>query len=215
VVEDFSDFSIDFERLLGRAFVERPAVLVSTSSTTPPGLSHRVLNRWAEEGVELVETSTRRTLNERTTEQAFESIEKSEKSSTTEDELSDAVRSENGANTKLGVTLNSTGSYGVVGFVDGSTTVGNQLRCRTVQQGGTRADPSVAAPADREALKRDQKELQVELKTVTENTDTRAVRYVINNTTQDLINYELRARCGQSRVQVQDYGVQTLLAGIC
>ena len=169
-----------------------------------------VQHLWLSPGgvVELVETSTRRTLNERTTEQAFESIEKSEKSSTTEDELSDAVRSENGANTKLGVTLNSTGSYGVVGFVDGSTTVGTSFDVeRSSKEAREQTHRSLRQQTEKLSSEI-RKSFKSSFKTVTENTDTQSRRYVINNTTQDLINYELRRKMRQVGVQVQDYGVQ-------
>lgn len=43
-------------------------------------------------------------------------------------------------------------------------------------------------------------------KTVTETTDTSSKRYVLNNTTPDLINHELRRKMRQVGVQVQDIG---------
>ena len=87
-----------------------------------------VQHLWLSPGgmVELVEVTTRRTLVERTTEQATESVQKSEDTTSGEDELNLAVRHENGDNTKLGVTLNATASSGI-GFVSGSTTLGSSL----------------------------------------------------------------------------------------
>jgi len=43
-------------------------------------------------------------------------------------------------------------------------------------------------------------------KTITETTDTSSKRYVLNNSTNDLINYELRRKMRQVGVQVQDIG---------
>jgi hypothetical protein len=169
-----------------------------------------VQHLWLSPGglVELVETSTRRTLIERTTEQAFESIEKAEKSSTTEDELSDAVRSENGANTKLGVTLNSTGTYGVAGFVDGSTTVGSSLNVEESSKDAREKTHRALRQQTEKLSSEIRKSFKSTFKTVTETTDTQSRRYVINNTTKKLLNYELRRKMRQVGVQVQDYGLQ-------
>src|SRR5207253_1181142 len=138
----------------------------------------------------------------------FESIEKTEKSTTTEDELSDAVRSENGSNTKLGVTLNSTGTYGIAGFVDGSTTVGSSFN---VEESSKQAREQTHRSLRQQTEKLSseiRKSFKSSFKTVTENTDSQSRRYVINNTTQHLINYELRRKMRQVGVQVQDYGAQ-------
>ena len=43
-------------------------------------------------------------------------------------------------------------------------------------------------------------------RTVTETTDTSSKRYVLTNTTPDLLNYEMRHKMRQVGVQVQDIG---------
>jgi hypothetical protein len=169
-----------------------------------------VQHLWLSPGgvVELVEVSTRRTLVERSTEQAFESIDKSEKSSMSQDELSDAVRSENASNTKLGVTLSSTGSYGVSAFVKGSTTVGSSFDAdQSSKEAREQTHKSLRQQTDKLSSEI-RKSFKSSFKTVTETTDTQSRRYVINNTTQELINYELRRKMRQVGVQVQDYGIQ-------
>ena len=45
-------------------------------------------------------------------------------------------------------------------------------------------------------------------KTVTETTDTRSRRFVIQNPTQDLLNYELRRKMRRVGVQMQDLGTR-------
>lgn len=169
-----------------------------------------VQHLWLSPGgtVELVETSTRRTLVERTNEQAFESLQKSENSATTQDDLSDAVRSDNSANTKLGVTLSSTGTYGICGFVDGSTTVGSSFNVeQSSKQAREQTHKAMRQQSDK--LSSDiRKSYKSTFKTVTETTDTQSRRHVINNTTAKLINYELRRKMRQVGVQVQDYGLQ-------
>ena len=172
-------------------------------------LGQPVQHLWLSPGgvVELVEVSTRRTLVERTTEQTFESIEKSEHSSNIQDELSDAVRSENGANTKLGVTLSSSGSYGV-GFVNGSTTVGTSLNAeQSSKEAREHTGKSLRQQTDKLSSEI-RKSFKSSFRTVTETTDTESRRYVINNNTESLVNYELRRKMRQVGVQVHDYGMQ-------
>jgi len=168
-----------------------------------------VQHLWLSPGgvVELVEVSTRRTLVERTTEQTFESIEKSERSSNIQDELSDAVRSENGANTKLGVTLSSSGSYGV-GFVNGSTTVGTSLNAEQSSKDAREHTGKSLRQQTAKLSSEIRKSFKSSFRTLTETTDTESRRYVISNSTENLVNYELRRKMRQVGVQVHDYGMQ-------
>jgi hypothetical protein len=156
--------------------------------------------------VELVEVSTRRTLVEQSTEQALESSTKSERSSTDEQELSDAIRSENSDNTKLGVTLTSTGNY-TVGFVSGSTQLSTSYNVEKASK-EAREDTHRSLRQQTEKLSSEiRKNFKSTFKTVTETTDTQSRRYVIQNKTKKLINYELRRKMRQVGVQVQDYGL--------
>jgi hypothetical protein len=168
-----------------------------------------VQHLWLSPGgvVELVEVSTRRVLVERSTELAFESSEKAETSSNVQDEISDAVRSENAANTKLGVTVNSSASYGV-GFVSGSTTVGSNFNIEQSSKNGRENTQRSLRQQTQKLASEIRKSFKSSFKTVTETIDTTSRRYVINNTTQKLINYELRRKMRQVGVQVQDVGVQ-------
>jgi hypothetical protein len=59
--------------------------------------------------VELIEISTRKTLTEKTLEQALETVTKSETQITTQDDIADAVKEENRNNIKLGFSY--TGTY--------------------------------------------------------------------------------------------------------
>jgi hypothetical protein len=61
--------------------------------------------------VELVEVSTRKTLIERYTESAIETVIKSEKSTTEQDEISDAVKEDNKSDTKFGVDTTANQSW--------------------------------------------------------------------------------------------------------
>jgi hypothetical protein len=170
-------------------------------------LGSPVQHVWLSPGgtVELIEISTRRTTIERTIEQAFESISKSEKETMTADELSDAVKQENSTDTKLGVSATSNTNYNS-GFVNGSVTVTGsfdldqqQKHAREQTHKSTRQQTQKLSSEIRQSFKST-------FKTVTETTDTTSKRYLLQNTTTKLINYELRRKMRQVGVQLQDYG---------
>ncbi len=171
-------------------------------------LGQPVEHLWLSPGgtVELIEVSTRKTLVERAVESSFESIVRSEKETTLEDEFSDAVRSENTSNTKFGVSLNTTTSFSAASIFTSQVSTGTSFELNTgrkesreqLHKGLRRQSEKVSSE-----LKRNYKS---SFKTVTETTDTKSRRYVIQNTTEKLMNYELRRKMRQIGVQVQDYG---------
>jgi hypothetical protein len=151
--------------------------------------------------VELIETSTRRTLTERTVETLLESVSKSESSATDQEEISDAVKQDNREDTKLGVTSTVNQSWG-----SGSATATASLNMDRTQQ--------VARENTHKRMREQTEKLSTEIrqnyktsfKTVTEVTDTSSKRYVLSNATTDLLNYEMRRKMRQVGVQVQDIG---------
>jgi hypothetical protein len=151
--------------------------------------------------VELVEVSTRRTLVEKTLEQSLETVIKTEKSVTEEDEISDAVKEENRSETKFG--MNGTVNQGWIG---GSATASSSLNLDSTQ--------SKAREHTHRQMRQQTEKLSTEIRrnvkstfrTVTETTDMSSKRYVLNNTTGNLINYELRRKMRQVGVQVHDIG---------
>lgn len=166
-------------------------------------LSPPVSHVWLSPGstVELLEISTRRELIERTIENALETTVKTEKSITEEDELSEAVKEDNKSDTKFG--MNATVNQGWIG---GSASASASIDMGTTQ--------SKARETTHKHMRQQTEKLSTEIrknykstfKTVTEITDTSSKRYVLNNTTQELINYELRRKMRQVGVQVQDIG---------
>jgi hypothetical protein len=155
--------------------------------------------------VELIEISTRKTTVERTIEQSFESITKADKETTTSDELSDAVKQENSSDTKLGVSATSNNNYNT-GFVNGSVSVTGsfsldqqQKQAREQTHKSTRQQTQKLSSEIRQSYKST-------FKTVTETTDTTSKRYLLQNSTSKLMNYELRRKMRQVGVQLQDYG---------
>lgn len=151
--------------------------------------------------VELIEVSTRRTLIEKTFEQSIETTQKIERSSTTKDEISEAVKEDNKTDLKLGASLTVHQSWGT-----GDATATGSLNMDKTQ-GTARENTHKRMREQTEKLSTEIKEnFKSTFKTVTETTDTSSKRYVLSNTTENLINYELRRKMRQVGVQVQDIG---------
>lgn len=147
--------------------------------------------------VELIEVSTRKTIVEKTLETSLESITKSEKSTTDQDEISDAVKEDNKQDIKFGASV--TASYA-------SVTATSNFDFNTSQQ-KSREETHKRMRQQTEKLSTEiRKNVKSTFKTITEVTDTSSKRYVLANTTSDLINYEMRRKMRQVGVQVQDIG---------
>lgn len=153
--------------------------------------------------IELIEVSTRKTVLERSEEMAQESTARSESSETSKDELSDAVKQENGSSTKLGVSTTNTVKYGVYqGTV--SASFGLESTRKEGRETSHKQSREQAEKLSTE-IKRSYKSV---FKTTTESTDTRSRRYVLQNQGDKLINYELRRKMRRVGVQMQDVGVR-------
>ncbi|MBV9326407.1 MAG: hypothetical protein JO352_21795 [Chloroflexi bacterium] len=167
-----------------------------------------VQHLWLSPGgtVEIIEISTRKTTVERTIEQSFESIQKSEKDTTTADELSDAVKQENATDTKLGVSATSNTDY-TAGVVSGSVSVTGSLSLDQ-QQKQAREQTHKSTQQTQKLSTEIRQSYKSTFKTVTETTDMTSKRYVLQNTSDKLVNYELRRKMRQVGIQLQDYGTQ-------
>lgn len=151
--------------------------------------------------VELIEINTRRTLTEQTVESSTQTVQKSETATTDQDELSEAVKQDNRDDLKLGVSATVNQSWGT-----GSASATASLNLEKTQQ--------VARETTHKRMRQQSSKLSSEItqnykttfKTVTETTDTSSKRYTLTNTTDKLINYELRRKMRQVAVQVQDVG---------
>ena len=151
--------------------------------------------------VELMEISTRKTITERYFESTIETTLKTEKSSTEEDELSDAVKESNRSETKFG--MNSTVNQGWIG---GSASASASIDLSTTQDKSREVAHRHMRQQSEKLSTEIRKNFKSTFKTVTEVTDTSSKRYLLSNTTPDLINYELRRKMRQVGVQVQDIG---------
>ncbi len=151
--------------------------------------------------VELVEVTTRKTIVEKVLESEIETTVKTEKSTTDEDELSSAVKEDNKSDTKFGAsaTVNQ-------GWITGSATATATIDLATTQ-GKAREENHRHMRQQSDKLSTEiRKNYKSTFRTVTETTDMSSKRYVLANTTHDLINYELRRKMRQVGVQVQDVG---------
>lgn len=171
-----------------------------------PSVQHIWLSPGA--SLELVEVSTRKVTTERFVEQFSERVSKSELSLTEQDELSDAVKSENASSTKFGVGLNTSHNFKVGQVYNGqvnTTTNYNIEKSEKLARETTHKNLRQSTSKLSEELRQS---IKSSFRTVTETTDVSSRRYVLQNTTKELINYEMRRKMRQVGVQVQDYGTQ-------
>lgn len=151
--------------------------------------------------LELVEVSTRRELVERSYENALETSQTTETSDTQKDELATATKSENQSNVKLGVTNSNTVNYGVYqGNITASFGLETSRKDAREQNFKTSREQSEKLST---SIKQSVKSV---FRTVTETTDSRSRRYVLQNTSEKLVNYELRRKMRRVGVQLQDIG---------
>ena len=161
---------------------------------------------WVSPGgsLELYEASTRSTTVTQTTEMSTTQTAKDETDTTDQDELSDAVKTDNKNDTKIGASVNAGGSF--LGIVHADA------------QAGFNTDSSVDS-SNEEAHKHSRtqseklsKEItqtyKTTFQTVTATTDTTSRRYVLSNNTTSLANYELRRKLRLIGVQLQHIGTR-------
>ncbi|WP_354638343.1 hypothetical protein [Kitasatospora camelliae] len=207
-VEEFEDPYLDFD----------PTRQITDVTLSPVGIVHLfrqfffeldtflgtpVGHVWLSPGssVELVEVSTRRTLVEKTIETALETTAKSERSSTEEDEISDAVKQDNREDMKLGFSSTVNQSWGT-----GNATATGSLNLDKTQQSAREQGHKRMRQQSEKLSTEIRQNFRSTFKTVTETVDSSSKRYVLANTTPKLLNYELRRKMRQVGVQIQDIG---------
>jgi mRNA-degrading endonuclease RelE of RelBE toxin-antitoxin system len=151
--------------------------------------------------VELIETSSRKHLQEKSIETFSETTIKEESSSTEKDELSDAIKTEDKKNMKLGFSATANQSWG-----SGNFSATGSLNMDNTQQTAREEVHKKMSEQTKKLSKEIRNSFKSTFKTITETTDTQSKRYVLNNSTKELINYELRRKMRQVGVQVQDIG---------
>jgi hypothetical protein len=160
---------------------------------------------WVSPGgtVEVVESSTRRTLVEKAAEVSEEVSRKTEESLTEQDDIADAVKEENSSDTKLGVSATG-GVNAPIYHADVSASFSTE---NTVKRGSEATHKHTRAQAAK-ATSEIKRNFKTSFKTVTETTDTSSRRYILQNTSTDLVNYELRRKLRKVGVQLQHVGTR-------
>jgi hypothetical protein len=147
--------------------------------------------------VELVEVHTRRTTIERTVETSLDVLTKSETTTTSQDELSEAVKDENSRDIKAGASV--TASYASVQATASFDYATSQKQARETSHKRAREQTDKLSSEIR-------KNFKTTFKSTTEVSDMSSTRHLLANNTNALINYELRRKMRQVGVQVQDIG---------
>lgn len=147
--------------------------------------------------VELLEIHTRTTTVEKTLENTLDILTKSETTKTEQDDISDAVKEDNDQNIKFGASV--TASYASISATTSFDYSTSQKTSRESAHKQLRQQTEKLSSEIR-------KNYKSTFKTTTETTDVTSVKHTMANTTQELINYELRRKMRQVGVQVQDIG---------
>jgi hypothetical protein len=161
---------------------------------------------WVSPGgsLELYEVHTRRTLQERQTEIANEITTKSQTEASEEDELSTTVNEQNSRNLSFGATVSASGKIAGVLQASASTNFGMQFTHQTAEETAHKHSRKQSESLSNEI----RRSFKTTFKTSVETTDTSSRRYVLSNTTDNLVNYELRRKMRQVGVQVQHISTQ-------
>jgi hypothetical protein len=168
-------------------------------------LGNPVGHVWVSPGttVELFEISTRKKVIERTIELATETTQRTQSESSSQDELSDAVREENKSDTRFGFTAEA--RYTVPTFEASANASLNLDSSRTTSRETTHKSMRTQSEKQSSEIKRSFKST---FRTMTEVQDSTSKRYVIQNLSDKLINYELRRKMRVVGVQAQDISTQ-------
>ncbi len=153
--------------------------------------------------VELVEVTTRKTLTERLVDILKETSSRSEIASVDQDELADSVREENSRNITLGFSTSGGVDFGVW-QAQASANFGFETANQQAQEVTHRRTRQQSEKLTSEI----RRNFRTTFRTSTEVTDTSSRRYVVQNTTDKLVNYELRRKMRRVGVQLQHIGTQ-------
>jgi uncharacterized protein YnzC (UPF0291/DUF896 family) len=147
--------------------------------------------------VELLEVHTRRSTVERTLESVLDTLTKSEITTTQQEEISEAVKDENDRNIKFGASV--TASYASIEATASFDYSNSQKQAREISHKQMRQQTQKLSTEIRRNFKST-------FKTVTAFADESITKHLLANSTDALINYELRRKMRQVGVQVQDIG---------
>ena len=147
--------------------------------------------------VELLEIHTRKLTVEKTLENTLDVLTKSETATTDQDEISEAVKQDNDQDVKFGASV--TASYGSISATSSFDLANSQKLARESSHKRMREQTQKLSSEIRTNFKST-------FKTISEVTDISSTKHVMANTSEKLVNYELRRKMRQVGVQVQDIG---------
>ncbi|MDZ4710764.1 MAG: hypothetical protein SGI89_00400 [bacterium] len=147
--------------------------------------------------VELIEIHTRKYTIEKSIESVLDIFNKSEQSTTTHDEISEAVKDDNEQDIKFGASVKA--SYA-------SVEATSSFDYNNTQKTAREKTHKVMREQTEKLSSEIRKNYKTTFKTNSEFTDVSNIKHTLANTTNDLINYELRRKMRQVGVQVQDIG---------
>lgn len=149
--------------------------------------------------VEVIESSTRRTLTERTSETSQSATRKSEETLTSQDDVADAVKEDNANDTKLGASASAGANFAGVYHGDASASFSVDSTTKKSSEDTHKHTRMQSSKVTSEITRN----FKTTFKTTTEATDTTSRRYIVQNTGATLVNYELRRKMRKVGVQVQ------------
>jgi hypothetical protein len=168
-----------------------------------PSVQHVWLSPGAQ--VEMIEINTRRTRVERSSEDSGDSLTRRGAADYVEDELSDAIRQNNNSKTHFGVSV-ETDSDIVVPFYTGEIQTSTDYNMDNSVQVAKESVHNLLRKECNSVATAVRKSYRTTFRSVTETEDVSSKKYLLANTTPNLINYELRRKMRQVGVQVQDIG---------
>jgi hypothetical protein len=160
-----------------------------------PSVSHVWLSPGS--SVEIIEIHTRRSVVEKSLETSLDILTKTEQSTTQQDEISDAVKEDNHQDIKFGASVKAT--YASIEATSSFDYGNSQQKAREVTHKQMREQTEKLSSEIR-------KNFKSTFKTVTEFSDVTSIKHTMANTSDHLMNYELRRKMRQVGVQVQDIG---------
>lgn len=183
VIQLYREYFFEFRRFLG-----------------PP-----VGHVWVSPGgsLDVYEIHTRRTVEERQSEISTDTLKRREQSTTTADELSTAIAEQSANNTKIGVSVSGGVNYPVY-HAEASATLSYEANHATSEQTAHKESRQQSEKLSEEI----RNSFKTTFKTSVETQDISSRRYVLQNTTDKLVNYELRRKMRQIGIQVQHIGTQ-------
>ena len=153
--------------------------------------------------LELFESRTQRSLTEREVKSTTEVISRSELSTTNQEELSNSIKQDNQRNEAMAFSVSAGGSTPVFHAeaslnynVNKSYQMAQETAHKTTRQQSTKVSNEI------------RRSLETRFRTLVETTDVTTRRYVLQNDTNKIINYELRRKLRKVCVQLQHIGTQ-------